>query len=183
VGGASDRTAGSSAGRNKLAYAYHHHLVTPGSHYLACLCHPACHNAPSPDMTRPPPPPTPRHLPCAHVPPARLDPTPLPPTPCQELAATPADSQQRFNSRVLLPGMAKRLREAGPAAPVVAGQYIAGGDKEATLSVEYGGTASGNDAVSGDVHVRGCQAGCGHAGAGVPSSCRAVRRAFACCCW
>ena len=29
----------------------------------------------------------------------------------QKLAATPADSQERFRARAILPGMAKRLRE------------------------------------------------------------------------
>ncbi len=36
------------------------------------------------------------------------------------------------------PAYAKTLREAGPAAPVVAG-LISGGDSEATLSEKYGG--------------------------------------------
>jgi hypothetical protein len=67
------------------------------------------------------------------------------------LAATAPDSTERFSSRARLPSMAKWLREAGPAAPVVASRFIAGsgGDGEASLSVDYGGTASGSSAVSG----------------------------------
>jgi hypothetical protein len=56
----------------------------------------------------------------------------------QTIAATPRDSQLRFESRKMWPAYAKTLREAGPAAPVVAG-LISGGDSEATLSEKYGG--------------------------------------------
>lgn len=85
----------------------------------------------------------PRHpLPCL-----RLRPT-LP----QGIAATPSDSQERFRARAFWPSYAKRLRAVAEAAPVVAGLVI-GGDKEATLSQMYGGTGSGDAAVSGARHV------------------------------
>ena len=38
----------------------------------------------------------------------------------QDLAATPMDSQDRFEARRLLPGMAARLRVVGQAAPILA---------------------------------------------------------------
>ncbi len=64
----------------------------------------------------------------------------------QEIAATPEDSELRFVSRKLWPAFAKTLREAGPAAPIVAA-LISGGDKEATLSEEYGGVAGAQPGV------------------------------------
>ncbi|KAK9818083.1 hypothetical protein WJX72_006851 [[Myrmecia] bisecta] len=56
----------------------------------------------------------------------------------KQLAATPMDSRERFEARRLLPGMAKRLREVGPAAPVVI-SLVSNLDQEASLSEMYGG--------------------------------------------
>lgn len=58
----------------------------------------------------------------------------------QALSQTAEDSQERFVSRRLLPGMAKRLRQVGVAAPVVAALIT--GDKEGSLSEMYGGTGT-----------------------------------------
>jgi hypothetical protein len=60
----------------------------------------------------------------------------------QVLAATPEDSQERFNARKLWPSFAKRLRDVGPAAPVVAGLITGSQDKEETLSELYGGKSA-----------------------------------------
>ncbi|CAK0779428.1 hypothetical protein CVIRNUC_004772 [Coccomyxa viridis] len=65
----------------------------------------------------------------------------------KDLAATPRDSRERFEARRLLPGMAKRIREVGQAAPVVAA-LIKGTDKERVVSEQYGG--SGGDNASTD---------------------------------
>ncbi|KAK9808128.1 hypothetical protein WJX73_009400 [Symbiochloris irregularis] len=67
-------------------------------------------------------------------------------TELKELAHSPMDSKLRFQSRVLLPGMAKRLRVVGQAAPIVASLVTKEG-KEAELSEKYGGTASGPNAA------------------------------------
>ncbi|KAK9842800.1 hypothetical protein WJX74_002574 [Apatococcus lobatus] len=61
-------------------------------------------------------------------------------TELSKLAATPADSQERFRARAILPGMAKRLREVGPAAPIVAAA-VSGNLREAGVSKRYGGQA------------------------------------------
>lgn len=58
----------------------------------------------------------------------------------RDVVASPLDSQERFYARKMWPAYAKWLREVGPSAPVVSG-IIAGTDKEATLSEEYGGMA------------------------------------------
>lgn len=55
-----------------------------------------------------------------------------------ELAATPADSQARFEGRKLWPAFARWLRPAGPAAPRVVALAL-GADAEAVLSSRYGG--------------------------------------------
>ncbi len=72
----------------------------------------------------------------------------------QNLAATPMDSQDRFEARRLLPGMAARLRMVGQAAPIVAalsktGNAAAG--KEAAVSELYGGSG-GERAVTDEVY-------------------------------
>ncbi|KAK9863682.1 hypothetical protein WJX84_003926 [Apatococcus fuscideae] len=59
-------------------------------------------------------------------------------TELRDLAATSTDSKERFNARNRLPGMAKRLREVGPAAPVVAAA-VSGNLREAGVSRMYGG--------------------------------------------
>ncbi|GAB4820813.1 hypothetical protein N2152v2_007859 [Parachlorella kessleri] len=56
----------------------------------------------------------------------------------RDLAATPKDSPERKASYSLLPGYASRLRKLANAAPTVAG-LAAGTDKEAQVSVAYGG--------------------------------------------
>lgn len=56
----------------------------------------------------------------------------------KNLSETPVDSPERLQSRSFMPGMAKRLREAGPAAPVVAA-LVTGSDKDSTLSSAFGG--------------------------------------------
>eukprot|EP00195_Chlamydomonas_chlamydogama_P005781 CAMPEP_0202901364 /NCGR_PEP_ID=MMETSP1392-20130828/14212_1 /ASSEMBLY_ACC=CAM_ASM_000868 /TAXON_ID=225041 /ORGANISM="Chlamydomonas chlamydogama, Strain SAG 11-48b" /LENGTH=183 /DNA_ID=CAMNT_0049587913 /DNA_START=191 /DNA_END=742 /DNA_ORIENTATION=- len=70
-----------------------------------------------------------------------------------DIAATPEDSQTRFVSRKLWPAFAKRLREAGPAAPVVAALITGGQDKEVTLSEEYGGKAGEQPGVTDRVYI------------------------------
>ncbi len=59
----------------------------------------------------------------------------------QALAKTPQDSEERFRARALWPGYAKRLRDAGPATPVVARIVAGASDKEETISALYGGKA------------------------------------------
>ena len=79
----------------------------------------------------------------------------------QNLAATPMDSQNRFEARRLLPGMAARLRMVGQAAPVVAALSSRGAaDREATVSGLYGGSG-GERAATDEVYsaigsVRDC---------------------------
>jgi len=72
------------------------------------------------------------------------------------LAVTPVDSAERFAARTLWPGFAKRLRDVGPAAPVVA-SVASGGDKdkEASLSELYGGTASSDEVAPVDAVYAG----------------------------
>lgn len=60
-----------------------------------------------------------------------------------ELAATPADSQARFEGRRLWPAFARWLRPAGPAAPRVVSLALGGKDAEQALSARYGGAAAG----------------------------------------
>lgn len=60
----------------------------------------------------------------------------------RDIAATPADSKIRFQSRRILPGMAKRLREVQATAPFLVA-LVQEGNREATLSPLYGGL--GND--------------------------------------
>ncbi len=55
------------------------------------------------------------------------------------LASTAQDSQERFEARKLWPGFAKRLRDVGPAAPIIAALVTGAKDSEATLSETYGG--------------------------------------------
>ena len=69
------------------------------------------------------------------------------------------DSQNRFEARRLLPGMAARLRMVGQAAPIVAA-LTKGADREATVSGLYGGSG-GERAVTDEVYsaigsVRAC---------------------------
>lgn len=61
------------------------------------------------------------------------------------LAATAPNSQERFEARRVLPGMASRLRQVSSAAPVAAA-LASGTASEATLSYLYGGKAE--DGVS-----------------------------------
>ena len=76
----------------------------------------------------------------------------------QGLAETAANSRERFEARRLLPGMAKRLREAGMAAPVVAAS-VTGWDREIAVSVEYGG--QGNEqSITSPVYTAIGQVGC-----------------------
>ncbi|KAK9843839.1 hypothetical protein WJX81_008488 [Elliptochloris bilobata] len=60
----------------------------------------------------------------------------------RDLAATEPDSRERFQARRDLPALAKRLREVGTAAPVLAA-LAGGGDREATVSALYGGSGGG----------------------------------------
>lgn len=64
----------------------------------------------------------------------------------QALAATPADSEERFRARSRLPTFAKYLREVGPATPVVAG--LVTGDKEGSLTEAYGGTGDTGKSIA-----------------------------------
>ncbi len=64
----------------------------------------------------------------------------------QQLAATPADSEERVAARSRLPTFAKYLREVGPATPVVAG--LVTGDSEGTLTEAYGGTGKIGQSIS-----------------------------------
>lgn len=57
------------------------------------------------------------------------------------LAATAPNSQERFEARRVLPGMATRLRQVSSAAPVAAA-LASGTASEATLSRLYGGSAA-----------------------------------------
>jgi len=59
----------------------------------------------------------------------------------EELAKTDSDSSERFQARRLLPGMAKSLRQVGMAAPVLVAEVM-GSDAKATVSKEYGGSAT-----------------------------------------
>ncbi|EIE25710.1 hypothetical protein COCSUDRAFT_46344 [Coccomyxa subellipsoidea C-169] len=68
----------------------------------------------------------------------------------KELAGTSMDSQERFKARRLLPGMAKRLREVGVAAPVLAA-LVRGAQKESVVSEMYGG-AGGERAATDEVY-------------------------------
>ncbi|KAL3137247.1 hypothetical protein ABBQ32_006794 [Trebouxia sp. C0010 RCD-2024] len=61
------------------------------------------------------------------------------------LAATAANSRERFEARRVLPGMATRLRQVSSAAPVAAA-LASGTASESTLSYLYGGSAA--DGVS-----------------------------------
>ena len=58
----------------------------------------------------------------------------------QALADTQLDSEERFRARAALPGMAKRLRELGPAVAKVVDTL--GGSDEAAFSSRYGGEAT-----------------------------------------
>ncbi|KAK9915753.1 hypothetical protein WJX75_003647 [Coccomyxa subellipsoidea] len=68
----------------------------------------------------------------------------------RDLAGTPMNSQERFEARRLLPGMAKRLREVGVAAPVLTA-LVKGAQKEAVVSEMYGG-AGGERAPTDEVY-------------------------------
>ncbi|CAL8469903.1 g9445 [Coccomyxa elongata] len=68
----------------------------------------------------------------------------------KDLARTPADSQERVEARRLLPGMAKRLREVGMAAPVLTA-LIKGTQKESVVSEMYGGNG-GERAATDEVY-------------------------------
>ena len=59
----------------------------------------------------------------------------------QKLADTPLDSRERFQSRALLPGMAKRLRLVGPAVGVVIEEVLGQSDQD-VLPEGYGGKAN-----------------------------------------
>ncbi|MEW5297205.1 MAG: hypothetical protein WDW38_006030 [Sanguina aurantia] len=69
----------------------------------------------------------------------------------QVLAVTLEDSPERFNARVLWPGLAGRLRLVAEAAPVVASSVM-GGDRESTLSELYGGTGDDSSSVTDAVY-------------------------------
>lgn len=71
----------------------------------------------------------------------------------QKLADSPEGSQLRFQSRVLLPGMAKRLREVGMAAPIAAALATGTRDKEAELSENYGGAAGTKGGAADPVYA------------------------------
>jgi hypothetical protein len=58
----------------------------------------------------------------------------------QALADTPIDSEERFKSRALLPAMAKRLREVGPAVNVLISNN--GLIDTSLISSRYGGEGS-----------------------------------------
>lgn len=58
----------------------------------------------------------------------------------QDLANTPLDSPERFKARALLPGMAKRLRDLGPAVGAVID--VLGATDHDQLSSRYGGDAT-----------------------------------------
>lgn len=60
----------------------------------------------------------------------------------QALSDTPADSQERFKARNLLPSYARRLRDVGPAVGALSAE-LAGGGGEKRFSERYGG--SGGD--------------------------------------
>lgn len=70
----------------------------------------------------------------------------------EALASTPMDSDERFHSRALLPGMAARLRDVGEAAPLVARLITGSTDKEETLSSYYGGKAEDGAAITDQVY-------------------------------
>jgi hypothetical protein len=58
----------------------------------------------------------------------------------QALANTPLDSPERFKARALLPGMAKRLRDLGPAVGAVI--EVLGATDSTQLSSRYGGEST-----------------------------------------
>lgn len=68
------------------------------------------------------------------------------------LAATPADSEERFRSRRVLPAFAQYLRPVGEAAPVVAQLVTRSSSKEATLGALYGGEVTEGTAVTDEVY-------------------------------
>lgn len=65
----------------------------------------------------------------------------------EQIASSQPDSDIRLRTRALLPGMAKRLRAVGAAAPAVAA-LAANSSEEAVVSSTYGGTAAPSDSAA-----------------------------------